>query len=110
MTRRQIRGNGGGAGVAACGGGSSSSSSCGSGSGSGSSAIRIASIFGEKSPILCVTEKKHQKSNPRIGSGTPLIGLGRDLSKNQIGESPKRFGVHSNLGTNNYTYFLRLLK
>jgi len=60
----------------AWGGGSSSSSSCGSGSGSGSSAIRIASIFGEKRLILCVTQKKHQKSNPRIGSGTPQIGVG----------------------------------
>jgi hypothetical protein len=43
--------------------------------------IRIASIFGEKRPILCVTEKKHQKSNPQTGSGTPRFG-------NQFGESP----------------------
>jgi len=60
--------------VAACGGGSSSSSSSssgGSGSGSGSSAIRIASIFGEKRPILCVTENKHQKSNPHMERGLP---------------------------------------
>jgi hypothetical protein len=56
-------------------------------------AARIASIFGEKRPILCVTEKKHQKSNPHIGTGTPRIGL-------QIGESQNRFGVHSNFGTN----------
>ena len=62
--------------------------------------IGIASIFGEKRPILCVTEKKHQKSNPHIGTGTPRIGLGRDLSIFQIGESQKRYGVHSNLGTN----------
>ena len=38
-------------------------------------------------PILAVTD--------------PRIGMGRDLSKFQIGKSPKRFGVHSNLGTNN---------
>ena len=88
--------------MAACGGGSSSRSSGGSSSGSGSSAIRIASIFGEKRPILCVTEKKDQKSNPHIGLGTPRIGLGRDSSKFQIGESPNQFGVHSNLGTNKY--------
>jgi len=88
--------------VAACGGGSSSSSSGGSGIGSGSSAIWIASIFGEKRPILCVTEKKHQKSNPHIGTGTPQIGLGRDLSIFQIGESQKRYGDDSILGTNMY--------
>ncbi len=86
--------------MAACSGGSSSSSSGGSGSGSGSSAIRIASIFGEKRPNMCVTENTHQKSNPHIGTGTPRIGLGRDLSIFQIGESQNRFGVHSNLGTN----------
>jgi hypothetical protein len=44
--------------------------------------------------------KKHQQSNPHIGTGTPRIGLGRDLSIFQIGESQKRYGVHSNLGTN----------
>jgi hypothetical protein len=92
MTRRRIRGSGGGAGVAACGGGSSSSSSGGSGS---SSAIRIASIFGEKRPILCVTEKETPKKHPHIGTGTPRIGF-------QIGESQNWFGVHSNLGTNIY--------
>jgi hypothetical protein len=64
MTRQQIRGSGGGAGMAACSGGSSSSISGGSGSGSGSSAIRIASIFGEKRPILCVTEKTPKKQSP----------------------------------------------
>jgi len=47
-----------------------------------------------------MTEKKHQKSNPHIGTGTPQISLGRDLSIFQIGESQKRYGVHSNLGTN----------
>ena len=74
----------------------SSSLSASSFSGAG-----IALIFGEKSPILCVTEKKHQKSNPHIiGTGTPRIGLGRDLSIFQIGESQKGYGVHSNLGTN----------
>ena len=61
-TQRRIRGSGGGAGVAACGGGSISRSSGSSGSGS-------ASIFGEKTPILCVTEKKTKKSNPNIGMG-----------------------------------------
>ena len=30
--------------------------------------------------------------------------MGRDLSIFQIRKSPKRFGVHSNLGTNIYTY------
>ena len=35
-------------------------------------ALGITSIFGEKRSILCVIEKKkHQKSNPHIGSGTP---------------------------------------
>ncbi len=53
------------------------------------------------------------RTHPQIGwalktgtpyrNGDPRIGLGRDLSKNQIGESPKQFGVHSNLGTNIYT-------
>jgi len=33
-------------------------------------------------------------------NGDPRIGLGRDLSIFQIGESQNRFGVHSNLGTN----------
>ena len=92
--------------MAACGGGSSGGNSGGSGSGSGSSAIRSASIFGEKRPILCVTEKKHQRSNPHIGTGTPRIGLGRDLSIFQIGESHKRYGVHSNLGTNIHLHII----
>ena len=34
--------------------------------------------------------------------GTPHIGMGRDVSIFQIGESPYRYGVHSNLGTNMY--------
>ena len=34
--------------------------------------------------------------------GTPHIGMGRDVSIFQIGESPYRYGVHSNLGTNIY--------
>ena len=71
MTRRRIRGSGGGAGVAACGGGSSSSSSCGSGSGSGSSAIRIASIFGEKRPILSVTKKTPKKQSSYWNGDSP---------------------------------------
>jgi len=37
---------------------------------------------------------------PYYWNGDPRIGLGRDLSKFQIGESPNQFGVHSNLGTN----------
>jgi len=57
--------------VAACGGGSSSSSSGGSGSGSGSSAIQIASIFGEKRPILCLTEKNTKKAIPILERGLP---------------------------------------
>jgi len=39
-------------------------------------------------PILCTTEKKHKKRNPHIGMGTPRIGMGRDMSIFQIGESP----------------------
>ncbi len=72
-TRRRIRGSGGGAGVADCGCGSSSRRSCGSGSGSGSgsSAIRIASIFGEKRPIMCVTEKHTKKAIPISERGLP---------------------------------------
>ena len=31
--------------------------------------------------------------------GTPHIGMGRDMSIFQIGESPYQYGVHSNLGT-----------
>ena len=91
--------------MAACGSGSSSSSSGGSGSGSrsGSSAIWIASIFGEKRPIMCVTEKHTKKTVPISERGLPKIGLGRDLSIFQIGESQNRFGVHSNLGTNVYS-------
>jgi hypothetical protein len=50
------------------------------------SAIRIASIFGEKRPILCVTEKTHTKKAIPISvrglpeliskSGSPRIDLG----------------------------------
>jgi len=36
-------------------------------------ALRITSIFVEKRPILCVTEKKHKKGNPRTGSGIPEL-------------------------------------
>jgi hypothetical protein len=43
--------------------------------------VGIASIFGEKRPILCVTEKKNTK---------------------KVGESQNRYGVRSNLGTNIY--------
>ena len=32
--------------------------------------------------------------------GDPHIGMGRDMSIFQIGESPYRYGAHSNLGTN----------
>ena len=38
--------------------------------------------------------------------GTPHIGMGRDMSIFQIGESPYRYGVHSNLGTNIYTKYV----
>jgi len=34
-------------------------------------------------------------------NGDPRIGMGRDLSIFQIGESQKRYRVHSNLGINN---------
>jgi hypothetical protein len=57
--------------MAACSGGSSSSSSGGSGSGSGSSAIRIASIFGEKRPILYMTEKNTKTAIPILERGLP---------------------------------------
>ena len=40
--------------------------------------------------------------------GTPHIGMGRDMSIFQIGESPYRYGVHSNLGTNIYKVFEHL--
>ena len=65
--------------------------------------VGIASILGEKSSILCVTEKKSKNINPHTGMGTPRIGMGRDMSIFQIGESPR--GVHSNLGTNIHTYY-----
>ena len=32
--------------------------------------------------------------------GDPHIGMGRDMSIFQIGESPYQYGAHSNLGTN----------
>jgi len=57
-----------------------------------------------------VTEKKHQKSKPHIGTGTPRIGLVRDLSIFQIGESQNRFGVHSYLGTNISTRTIRIIE
>jgi hypothetical protein len=38
--------------------------------------------------------------------GDPHIGMGRDMSIFQIGESPYRYGVHSNLGTNIYMNLL----
>ena len=34
--------------------------------------------------------------------GTPHIGMGRDMSIFQIGESPYQYGAHSNLGTDTY--------
>ena len=62
--------------MAACGGGSSSSSSGGSAVAAAQwqrqrSAIQIASIFGEKRPILCVTEKKQKKAIPILVRGSP---------------------------------------
>jgi hypothetical protein len=61
-------------------------------------------LFGENRPILCVTEKskKRKKGNPHTDMGTPHIGMGRDMSIFQIGESPYQYGAHSNLGTNRY--------
>ncbi len=47
-----------------------------------------------------MTEKSKKKGNPHTDMGTPHIGMGRDMSIFQIGESPYRYGVHSNLGTN----------
>ena len=44
------------------------------------------------------------KTGTPYWNGDPQIGMGRDLSIFQIGKSPKWFGVHSNLGTNIYTY------
>ena len=35
--------------------------------------------------------------------GTPHIGMGRDMSIFQIGESPYQYGAHSNLGTDTHT-------
>ena len=35
--------------------------------------------------------------------GDPHIGMGREMSIFQIGESPYQYGVHSNLGTNIYS-------
>ena len=59
-------------------------------------ALGITSIFVEKTPILCVTGKKHKKGNPPTGSGIPeLIPV-----KIPIWGSPNRFRVHSKLGTN----------
>jgi hypothetical protein len=46
--------------------------------------------------------KNHKKSNPHSDSGTPRIGLVRDMSIFQIGESQNRYGDHSNLGTNTH--------
>ena len=37
--------------------------------------------------------------------GTPHIGMGRDMSIFQIGESPYQYGAHSNLGTDIDTTF-----
>ena len=53
------------------------------------------------------------RTYPQIGTGLkmgtpywygdPHIGMGRDMSIFQIGESPYQYGAHSNLGTNMYT-------
>ena len=62
--------------------------------------------FGEKRPIVCTTEKNTKIAIPILaGTGTPRIGLGRDLPIFQMGESQKRYGVHSNLGTNTSLYW-----
>ena len=53
-----------------------------------------------------VTEKSKKRAIPILIWGLPMhIGMGRDMSIIfQIGESPYRYGVHSNLGTNIHTY------
>ena len=75
--------------MAACGGGSSSSSSGGSAVAAAQwqrqrSAIRIASIFGEKRPILCVTEKKVIP----IGTGLPESISKSGMEPNGLGFIP----------------------
>ena len=55
--------------------------------------VGIASIFGEKRPILGVTEKNTKKPIPISVWGLPQIDF-------KIGESQNLFGVHFNLGTN----------
>ncbi len=42
-------------------------------------------------------------SNPHTDMGTPHIGMGRDMSIFQIGESPYQYGVHSNEVEGNVT-------
>ena len=59
-------------------------------------------LFGEKRPILCVTEKSKKRAIPILIWGTPHIGMGRGMSIFQIGESPYQYGAHSNLGTDIY--------
>ena len=43
------------------------------------------------------------KTGTPYWNGDPQIGMGRDLSIFQIGESQKQYGVHSNLGIDIYT-------
>ena len=67
-------------------------------------ALGITSIFGEKRPILCVTEKNTKKAIPILVRGSPNWYL----SKFQIWGSPNQFGVHSDLGTNIYVIYLNV--
>jgi hypothetical protein len=50
-------------------------------------AVVAAAAFGEKTPILCVTEKNKKKQSP-YWYGDPRTGLGRDFLIFQFGESP----------------------
>jgi len=62
-------------------------------------ALGITSIFVEKRPILCVTEKNTKKAIPELVQESPNWFP----SKFPIWGSPNQFGAHSNLGTNTDT-------
>ncbi len=69
-------------------------------------ALRITSIYVEKRPILCVTEKNTKKAIPELVRGIPeLIPV-----KIPIWGSPNRFRVHSKLGTNIYIELLFVIR
>ena len=65
-------------------------------------ALGITSIFGEKRPILCMTEKNTKKAIPILVRGSPNWYL----PKFQILGFSNQFGVYSNLGTNICSMFL----